>query len=98
MAVSYLHGVRRCWRSCPCDQGCSPICHRYLVDLGLRSCLLSNVCHLQRELDYLPLQAENERLTVWFMLGLEVFEVVLVMRVILRLLVLGKLGVVTIFH
>lgn len=35
---------------------------------------------------------------VWFMLGLEVFEVVLVMRVILRLLVLGKLGVVTIFH
>ena len=32
------------------------------------------------------------------MFGFEVFEVVLIMRIILRLLVLSQLGVVTIFH
>jgi hypothetical protein len=37
-------------------------------------------------------------LTAWFVFGFEVFEVVLILRIILRLLVLGQLGVVTIFH
>lgn len=32
------------------------------------------------------------------MLGLEIFKVVLIMRIILRLLVLSQLGIVTIFH
>ena len=41
---------------------------------------------------------QDQKLTSWFMLGLEIFEIVLVMRIILRLLVLSQLGVVTVFH
>jgi len=37
-------------------------------------------------------------LTAWFMLSFEVFEIVLVMRIIFRLLVLSQFGVVTVFH
>ena len=40
----------------------------------------------------------NKKRTVWFVLGLEIFEIVLIIRIILSLLVLSQLGVVTVFH
>ena len=40
----------------------------------------------------------DKKRTAWFVLGLEIFEIVLIIRVILSLLVLSQLGVVTVFH